>query len=154
MKPLISPPLPSWRISSSWTKQSETVSNIVSVPPWSLCRSTSQTLGRTPGRRMGTRWYRSYRWTWRCQGGHRASSRHSTPQCWSGKCHRTFRQHCGRGGMSNGLNKKYLLDLAETWSVFKASALWADAFYKSKCPYVCLCVCLCVCVCVHFWGTV
>ena len=24
---------------------------------------------------------------------------------------------------------------------FKASALWADAFYKSKCPYVCLCVC-------------
>ena len=26
-------------------------------------------------------------------------------------------------------------------SIFKASALWADAFYKSKCPYVCLCVC-------------
>ena len=26
--------------------------------------------------------------------------------------------------------------------VFKASALWADAFYKSKCPSVCLwCVC-------------
>ena len=28
--------------------------------------------------------------------------------------------------------------------VFKASALWADAFYKSKCPYVCLFVCVCV----------
>ena len=30
--------------------------------------------------------------------------------------------------------------------VFKASALWADAFYKSKCPYVCLSVCLFVCL--------
>ena len=29
--------------------------------------------------------------------------------------------------------------------VFKASALWADAFYKSKCPYVCLFVCLSLC---------
>ena len=27
-------------------------------------------------------------------------------------------------------------------SIFKASALWADAFYKSKCP--------CVCLSVHF----
>ena len=25
---------------------------------------------------------------------------------------------------------------------FKALALWADAFYKLKCPYVCLFVCL------------
>ena len=25
-------------------------------------------------------------------------------------------------------------------SLFKASALWADAFYKSKCPFVCLSV--------------
>ena len=25
-------------------------------------------------------------------------------------------------------------------TVFKASALWADAFYKSKCPSVCVCV--------------
>ena len=25
--------------------------------------------------------------------------------------------------------------------IFKASALWADAFYKSKCPSVCVCVC-------------
>ena len=32
--------------------------------------------------------------------------------------------------------------------LFKGSALWADAFYKSKCPYVCLCVCLSVCLCV------
>ena len=23
--------------------------------------------------------------------------------------------------------------------IFKASALWADAFYKSICPYVCVC---------------
>ena len=30
--------------------------------------------------------------------------------------------------------------------VFKASALWADAFYKSKCPYICLSVCLFVCL--------
>ena len=30
--------------------------------------------------------------------------------------------------------------------IFKASALWADSFYKSKCPYVCLFVCLSVCV--------
>ena len=30
--------------------------------------------------------------------------------------------------------------------VFKASALWADAFYKSKCPYVFLCVCVSVCL--------
>ena len=29
--------------------------------------------------------------------------------------------------------------------VFKASALWADAFYTLKFPYACLCVCLCVC---------
>ena len=27
-------------------------------------------------------------------------------------------------------------------AVFKALALWADAFYKSICPYVCLCVSL------------
>ena len=26
--------------------------------------------------------------------------------------------------------------------IFKASALWADAFYKSKCPSLCLSVCL------------
>ena len=26
--------------------------------------------------------------------------------------------------------------------LFKASALWADAFYKSKCPSVCLSICL------------
>ena len=30
--------------------------------------------------------------------------------------------------------------------VFKASALWADAFYKSKCPSVCVSVCVFVCV--------
>ena len=34
-------------------------------------------------------------------------------------------------------------------SDFKASALWADAFYKSKCPSVCLSVCPSV----HFWGS-
>ena len=27
--------------------------------------------------------------------------------------------------------------------IFKASALWADAFYKSNCPSVCLCVRVC-----------
>ena len=30
----------------------------------------------------------------------------------------------------------------------KALALWADGFYKSKCP--CVCVCVSVCPCVHF----
>ena len=30
--------------------------------------------------------------------------------------------------------------------VFKASALWADAFYNSKCPAICPSVCLCVCL--------
>ena len=30
--------------------------------------------------------------------------------------------------------------------IFKASALWADAFYKSKCLSVCLSVCPCVCL--------
>ena len=30
--------------------------------------------------------------------------------------------------------------------IFKASALWADAFYKSKCPSMCLSVCVAVCV--------
>ena len=34
--------------------------------------------------------------------------------------------------------------------VFKASALWADALYKSICPSVCTSVRLCVCVSVHF----
>ena len=34
--------------------------------------------------------------------------------------------------------------------IFKASALSADAFYKSKYPSVCVCVRLSV----HFWGTV
>ena len=31
-------------------------------------------------------------------------------------------------------------------SIFKASALWADAFYMAKCQYVCLFVCLSVCL--------
>ena len=26
---------------------------------------------------------------------------------------------------------------------FQSIGLWADAFYKSKCLYVCLCVCVC-----------
>ena len=30
--------------------------------------------------------------------------------------------------------------------IFKALALWADAFYKSKCPSVCPCVHVFVCV--------
>ena len=35
-----------------------------------------------------------------------------------------------------------------TQNIFKASAFWADAFYKSKCPSVCLSVRLFVRVCV------
>ena len=30
--------------------------------------------------------------------------------------------------------------------IFKASALWADAFYKSICLYVCVSVCVSVCL--------
>ena len=33
----------------------------------------------------------------------------------------------------------------DTIEIFKASALWADAFYKSKCPSVCLSVCPSLC---------
>ena len=36
--------------------------------------------------------------------------------------------------------------LSAICGIFKASALWAHAFYKSKCPYVCLCVCAFVCL--------
>ena len=38
--------------------------------------------------------------------------------------------------------------------IFKASALWADAFYKSKCPSVCLCECLSVCSLLSYHLTV
>ena len=37
----------------------------------------------------------------------------------------------------------------QSWLIywhFKASALWANAFYKLKC--------LSICLCVHFWGTI
>ena len=38
-----------------------------------------------------------------------------------------------------------------TWmGIFKASARWADAFYKSKCPSVCPSVYPSVCVSIHF----
>ena len=40
------------------------------------------------------------------------------------------------------------------WGVFKASALWADAFYKSKCPFVCPSVRLCVCSLLRYRLTV
>ena len=39
----------------------------------------------------------------------------------------------------------YLFTLFFTQKLFKASALWADAFYKLKCPSVCLSVRPCVC---------
>ena len=35
--------------------------------------------------------------------------------------------------------------------IFKSSALWADAFYKSKCPSVCPSVCPFVCLCVRLF---
>ena len=44
---------------------------------------------------------------------------------------------------SNPIILSYFSNLS--YPIFKASALWANAFYKSKCPYVCLCVCVCVC---------
>ena len=36
-------------------------------------------------------------------------------------------------------------ELDKVDNVFKASALWADAFYKLKCPFVCVFVCPSVC---------
>ena len=36
---------------------------------------------------------------------------------------------------------KTLIFSSNSARFFKASALWVDAFYKSKCPYVCVCVC-------------
>ena len=39
-------------------------------------------------------------------------------------------------------------------SVFKASALWADAFYKLKCPSVCVCVCPSICSLLRYRLTV
>ena len=38
--------------------------------------------------------------------------------------------------------------------IFKASALWADAFYKSKCLSVCPSVCLCICSLLRYRLTV
>ena len=37
-----------------------------------------------------------------------------------------------------------MLNDEDIFEIFKASALWADAFYKSKCPSVCPSVCLSV----------
>ena len=42
-----------------------------------------------------------------------------------------------------------MLDLFQSFyfqDIFKESALWAESFYKSNCPYVCLCVFVFVCV--------
>ena len=51
-----------------------------------------------------------------------------------------------------------VLDLSVKVAVFKASALWADAFYKSICPSVCtsvrLSVCLSVCSLLRYRLTV
>ena len=38
--------------------------------------------------------------------------------------------------------------------LFKASALWANAFYKSKCPSFCLSVCVFVCSLLRYRLTV
>ena len=58
------------------------------------------------------------------------------------------------GRIHQAMNQNWTVGLV----IFKASALWADAFYKSKCPSVRLSVCpsvrVSVCVSVHFWGTV
>ena len=44
------------------------------------------------------------------------------------------------------LSKSFPNNLSETGFILKSSALWADAFYKLKCPSVCPCVCMPVCV--------
>ena len=43
-------------------------------------------------------------------------------------------------------HSKWVCNEILTLQLFKASALWADALYKSKCPSVCLSVFLCVCL--------
>ena len=49
------------------------------------------------------------------------------------------------------LNKTGLVkNMSSIKLIFKGLALWADAFYKSICPYVSLSVCVLVCVSVHF----
>ena len=35
---------------------------------------------------------------------------------------------------------------SKIYRLFKALALWADAFYKLICPYVCVSVCVSLCV--------
>ena len=40
------------------------------------------------------------------------------------------------------MQEEFYFYYAVTIFIFKASAFWADAFYKSKCPNVCLSVCL------------
>ena len=47
----------------------------------------------------------------------------------------------------------YQIELS-VYEIFKASALWADAFYKSKCLSVCLCVWLSVCSLLRYCLTV
>jgi hypothetical protein len=42
------------------------------------------------------------------------------------------------------------LRVEHMYNILKASALWADAFYKSKCPVVCPSVRVFVCLSVHF----
>ena len=68
------------------------------------------------------------------------------------KIHSPHRHLYRRLGLVRG-KSFYLLILCskQFWRrIFKASALWADAFYKSKCPSVCVSVR----VSVHFWGTI
>ena len=61
--------------------------------PWTRCRSTIQTWGRSSGHRMGTRWCQSCTWTWRCQEAHTAWSPQTRPPRLSGMFHQTSRRH-------------------------------------------------------------
>ena len=45
-------------------------------------------------------------------------------------------------------NDNYCGLLNLTFFVFQSIGPWADAFYKSICPYLCVSVCVSVCVCV------
>ena len=51
--------------------------------------------------------------------------------------------------MSTQNSRKFEFDCWVNAHIFKASALLADAFYKSKCPSVCQSVCLSVCLSVR-----
>ena len=59
--------------------------------------------------------------------------------------HRIYAMRVHIESIKGGL-ETILVCIKHQYLLFKASALWAEAFYKSKFPYVCLYVCVFVCL--------